>query len=324
MKNTLKVVFAALLSLMLITSAFGQNVSTTTERNNNQSEYLKQVSLCATQLKGGEYAKVIDTCTQAINLKNDGFEAYFYRGVAYMRTPDKPKSGLDVLVASRGGDNNNSAEKDFTKCTELSPQQSQCFLYLGTAQIRTSELKDMDIPIKSLSEAIRLKTDDSNVYYFRAEANRKYNNVEELLKDKGKGQKIHRESAIADYTKFISLLKESDALSGYLGRGLTYFDMFQYDLAVADMSKIIENKIENEDAYAVRGRSNLEIKKYAQAVVDLTRAIEIHESRENDDLIDMFRIQVYQARSDAYKALGKKAEACRDEKAIDENAVCGK
>ena len=279
-------------------------------------DYEALVNLALEQVKNKDVAKAIESCSQAIRLKNDRIEAYFVRGMIYSKTRYQPKDALDRMLTPLGGQNNHLVEADFTKCVEIAPKFQQGYLYLGMVQVKTKPYDEMALPLKNLDEAIRLNPNDPSAYYFRAEANRQNSSFTkaaygELTKEKNRIRSL----ALADYTKYINLAPASDAMRGYLGRGQAYFEIEKFDLAIADTSRFIEKNTENEDAYLVRGRSYLELKKDTQAVEDLTKAIGIHESHDNDSSFDMFRIEVYQARAEAFGKLGKKKEAKADEDA---------
>ncbi len=215
--------------------AFGKNVAKSNE------SLLKQ---CKEDSNNKKYKQAIESCTKAIKADEKGYEAYLLRGVAYSNTEDGEKDEIAMLATLPGGNNNNDAKSDFLKCTQINPKIPECFAKLGAIHLKIDVGFDYEEAIKSLTEAIRLKPDYTEAYYYR---------------------------------------------------GLAYVKSYSY----SDTDTTLKNKKLN-------------------AIADFTKAITLHEAEGNNGEDDLSRQSLYLSRSDAYKIIGKKKEACQDLKTIGE------
>jgi hypothetical protein len=277
--------------------------------NGTYEDSLKQ---CKKNIADKQYKQAIESCTNAIKSNDKSLEAYIARGNAYLNTPDeKERDSKELTKQNSIGINEESAEKDFIKVTELDPKSSDNFVMLAEVQMKIYVALYYDDVIANLEKARQLNPNNAKIYYDLGEAWREFTD--------GDYTKVseYRDRAITNYTKYISL-KPND-YNGYLGRGLTYFARNKNEEAVADLTKYIQSGQMNDEAFSARGQSYLELEKYSQAIDDLTKAIKIHVFKpkytgETDDL----KHDVYWSRAEAYKALGKNKEACQDLEVIGE------
>jgi len=81
------------------------------------------------------------------------------------------------------------------------------------------------------------------------------------------------EQAIADYDQAIAL--DPEFAIAYLNRGLTYFEIGEYEQALADYDQAIVLDPEFATAYLNRGVAYTDLGEYGQALIDLDQAIEL-------------------------------------------------
>jgi tetratricopeptide (TPR) repeat protein len=99
--------------------------------------------------------------------------------------------------------------------------------------------------------------------------------------------------AIADYTKVIELKPEDDY--AYSSRGDAKYKLEDYYGAIADYTKVIELNPEDAYAYAMRGDAKDQLEDHFGAIADHTKAIELDPE---DDIH-------YSSRGDAYDPYGQ-------------------
>ena len=99
-------------------------------------------------------------------------------------------------------------------------------------------------------------------------------------------------------------------MGDYVARGIAYFQLQEYDKALADFDKIIELQPKVADVYAFRGAIYGELQNYQKAIIDFNKAIELQpkESR------------FYHARSSTYLSLEKYQKALEDCNQISSNS----
>jgi TonB family protein len=84
--------------------------------------------------------------------------------------------------------------------------------------------------------------------------------------------------AVADYSKVIEL-KPDDA-STYLNRGLAFYNKKSYDLAIADYNKVIELNPKEAQAYLNRGESHEKLGNTQKAISDYQKAVDLDAGNE--------------------------------------------
>lgn len=80
--------------------------------------------------------------------------------------------------------------------------------------------------------------------------------------------------AIEDFDASLSDAPSSLSYKIYLGRGISYMNMLEYDQAMNDLSRSISLNDTSVSAYTTRAMLNYEIKEYKSAVDDFKKALE--------------------------------------------------
>jgi tetratricopeptide (TPR) repeat protein len=106
--------------------------------------------------------------------------------------------------------------------------------------------------------------------------------------------------AIEYLNKAIKL--QPDYARAYIGRGLAYFDLDLYQLAIKDYSEAIRMKPDYADAYYNRGLTYLLLGQYQLAIKDYSETI----------LLKPDFVEAYYFRGDAYFIQGNNNLGCRD------------
>lgn len=80
--------------------------------------------------------------------------------------------------------------------------------------------------------------------------------------------------AVEDFNQALALLDEDDTYKVYLGRGISYMNLTEYEQAMADFSKSIELNDSVASAYHSRALLNYELKDYQAAIEDFLMALD--------------------------------------------------
>lgn len=111
------------------------------------------------------------------------------------------------------------------------------------------------------------------------EAVRQHSGVPELFYLRGTVNNAREKypRALDDFNEAIALNPAGNPYRYYLGRGVTYLNLLEYESALADLNESIELNDTVASAYHSRGMVNYELKEYASAVNDFTRALDYSE-----------------------------------------------
>jgi tetratricopeptide (TPR) repeat protein len=141
--------------------------------------------------------------------------------------------------------------------------------------------------MRMIDEAVRREPSNPRYHYIRGILN-------------NSRQKYSR--ALDDFSKAIDMDPGQSLLYRcYLGRGVSYMNLMEYDQALADLNTSIEKNDTVAVAYYSRGRVNYELKDYEASVKDYLRILEFSEG--NGTLY--FNLGM------AYYRLDEKDNACR-------------
>ncbi len=120
------------------------------------------------------------------------------------------------------------------------------------------EKEDLERAITNCTEAIRLRFDYAEAYYYRGEANRR---------------QYKSRNAIDDYTEAIDL--RPNYADAYRCRGGAYFDKRDYDRAIADCSEAIRINPKDAKAFAWRGDAFRDKGLCDKAIADYTESLRL-------------------------------------------------
>jgi len=124
-------------------------------------------------------------------------------------------------------------------------------------------MNDEKESLRLVDNAIRLYPDNPGYYYLRGIIN---NGREKYSK------------ALDDFTQAIDLGSGSDMLyRSYLGRGVSYLNLTEYDQALSDLSTSIQQNDTVAGAYYSRGMVNYELRDYQAAIDDFLKILEFSE-----------------------------------------------
>jgi tetratricopeptide (TPR) repeat protein len=199
---------------------------------------------------GRDDDKAIEEYTQAIALNPDYAEAYIYRGAAYYnRGTFSSDSGQYEL-----------AVKDFRKVVVMKAGSYSAYLAQGAIYVHQNEYEK---GIEEINKAIALNPHEGMAYVLRG-----FIYMQEKSKDP--------EKAIADASKVIDIGGLWSAMA-YSNRGVTLlFEKKQYDRAIDDLSRAIDQTPRNAPAYTARGIALAFKNQFNQALEDISRSIELN------------------------------------------------
>jgi len=256
-----------------------------------------------------QYDKAIDDCTKAIALDPNNAGAYATRGEAFLENKQFDKAVDDFNKAIELDpncplkDNLNKAKEELKKAAST---EAKAYLESGIAY---REKGNCDQAIADLTQAIKLDPNNATAYFSRGLAYDRIPNDD------------NRNKAIADYTQAISL--DLNDAKVYKYRGYVYYYNRDYDSAIADFTRFISLKPNDNDhdvyqfrgdAYVIlgdgsfRGKGLDGIDYYDQAVADYTQVISI---KPDAGFFYYKRGKVYEKKGDKtkIKELKEKAKA---------------
>ena len=246
-----------------------------------------------------EYKQSIADSTQAIQL--DPNDAFYYnsRGIAYSGLKEYKQAIADYTQAiqldskdadyylTRGSayghlENYKQAIADFTQAIKIGPKKATYYSMRGGVYLI---LKDYKQAIADFTQAIQLDPKDAIYYSLRGSIYSKLKDYKQAISDLT--ETIRRDPKNAPYTivglRYSEFKDNKGFLSGYTGlmskayatRGVTYYELKEYKLAIDDYTQAIKIDSQNAEYYAFRGGIYSFLKEYKQAIDDLTQAIKI-------------------------------------------------
>jgi tetratricopeptide (TPR) repeat protein len=185
-----------------------------------------------------KYNKTILDCNISIDLSNNNYEAYVFRGFA--------KEGLKDYQG---------AIIDYSKAIELSPKNALLYIYRGNAKLA---IKDYQGAILDCSKVNELDSRKNLAYTLTGDVKYELQNYQ---------------GAIADYSKAIGL--DSNYARAYNNRGVSKDKLQDYKGAIKDYSKAIRLDSNFAKSYNNRAISKKAIKDYKGAISDYSNAIKL-------------------------------------------------
>ncbi len=190
----------------------------------------------------GKKEEALKNFEQAIKLKSDYVDAYYYRGLLYHKLKD------------------DKAISDFSKTIQLDPKKTDAYLKRGMYYYQKKQEQEA---LKDFNKAIELKCTNIDVYYLRGKINVQKNNTVEALNDFNeviKKNPIHSESLVE--------------------RGKIYLSQKKLDLALKDFNTCVANRLNTEEIYAVRAECYLQMGKFDDALRDYNTLIDIFKTKD--------------------------------------------
>jgi tetratricopeptide (TPR) repeat protein len=190
----------------------------------------------------GKKDEALKNFEQAIKLKSDYADAYYYRGLLYHKLKDE------------------KAIADFSKTIQLDPKKTDAYLKRGIFYYQKKQESDA---LKDFNKAIELKTSNTEVYYFRGK-------IMAL-----KGSNI---DALGDFNEVIK--KNPLHNESLLERGKIYLKQNKLELALKDFNACITNRLSTEEIYAMRAECYLQMGKFDDALRDYNTLIDIFKTKD--------------------------------------------
>jgi len=236
--------------------------------------------------KLGDYQAAVVDCNQLLRLTPNYSPAYVERGAAYTRL-----GKIQAAIA------------DFNQALQLNPSIAQAFFNRAIAQLELENIQEAIADFQqaaqlysdqgnlaaqqdALKQISRLKEQSSDEFFNEIEADDTeeiefYSDDAETLFEMGNSyfQLGNYQEAIAEYTQVIQFCP--DSAEAYYNRGVAHAHLKDYQVAVADFTEAIQLTPDNDDAYYNRGIAYSILTNYQAAVVDFTETIQLNSSNTN-------------------------------------------
>ena len=305
----MKLFLATLTILLSLTFVFSQTTETC-EQAFKAKHYEEAVRICTEKIELIELALfTVETLGKEADrqkYKETLFTLRFARGYSNM---------LVIRAYGKGEKEKIFAQSaaDFQECNKLIPNQAITYYLLGFAQSTALKPEEQITAANNFSEAIRLNSTQKDIYYLRGKAYENYYSTLKTTVERYKGYEL----AIADYSK--SLEMKQMRFESLTARKDLYIKMERYKEAIDELNLCIR-EFDFTFFYRVElGETYLKWKKYAEAIKQFTELLE-----GDDEELESSREDILGYRADAYKALGKKADWCKDKKEIAKDFDCNK
>jgi tetratricopeptide (TPR) repeat protein len=253
----------------------------------------------------GSWQKAIDAYTEALNGKPDWIDAYVNRGVARAALGDYPGAIKDYDAALRINPNDSDAltnrglarhelkqykEALLDYSAALAADETEVNAYRNRA-LTFRALGDLVSAVEDYGDAIRLEPDDVEVYRERAALHREQKDEDAAAVD----------DALAELTAAIVATPQNAV--PHRERGLIFFELGEYVLALSDLDEAVRLAPEHADTYLARAHAWF-IQGYSdKAIEDYTRAL--------DRRVES-AAEAYAGRANAYESIGNTVNAIAD------------
>ena len=166
---------------------------------------------------------------------------------------------------------------EYTEAIKLDPDYRSAYYTRG---LLYKKKKEFDLAIADFTEAIRIDPNEGEFYCSRGEARVFKGDNVLAISDLEMAVKLDPQSE--RYRNVLATVKldPSDAQAAmYLNAGMEYFDMGNYDQAIADSTAVIQIRPNDAStlagAYGTRGVAYLGKKNYSFAITDLEMAVKL-------------------------------------------------
>jgi tetratricopeptide (TPR) repeat protein len=290
-----------------------------------------------------EYELALVDLRQALQLDTQSAEAHRLRGEVYYwqdrypealqdfstvirLQPAKPQGYYDRGFAYLGMKRNEEAIADFQSAVEKDADYEYAYSGLGMA---LSALDRDSEAAEAWTQAIRLDPADASYYESRGECYFWCENFEAASTDLLKAIELDSvrpkaylfagrilaiegdsDNALAAFEASIAL--EPNALS-YYHRALVHNNLENYEKALADIDRAVEQGATDASAYDLRGDIFYNLGRYDRAALEYSKALEV----------DPEALDVVKDRGDAYAAVGDVISARADYQYVIDNDASG-
>ena len=232
--------------------------------------------------------EAIEYLNEAIRLKPDYAEAYYYRGGAYCILGQCQRAIQDLDTAIR-----------------LKPGYAAAYNIRGFAY---SILGQHQRAIQDLNTAIRLNADDAALYYSRGASYVKLKQYQQVTQNLDAVLYYSRGTSYAKLGQYQQAIQDLDTTirlkpdyaKAYYNRGFAYDKLGQNQRAIQDLDTTIRLKPDYVEAYYNRGLAYVKLGQYQRAIQDLDTAIRL-----KTDYAD-----AYNNRGIAYIRSGNSLDGC--------------
>lgn len=190
----------------------------------------------------GKKEEALKNFEQAIKLKPDYVDAYYYRALLYLKANDK------------------QALNDLNKTIQLDPKKTEAY---HKRALYYYQNKQDNEALKDFNKVIELKGADAEIVYYRGE----------ILFRKEK-----LDEALADFNEVIK--KNNLHHAAIEKRANIFFKQTKYEAALKDFNSCINNGIRTESVFAGRAECYLKLRMFNDALKDYNTLIDIFKTKD--------------------------------------------
>lgn len=190
----------------------------------------------------GKKEEALKNFEQAIKLKSDYVDAYYYRALLYHKLKDS------------------RAIADFTKTIQLDPKKTDAYLKRGLYYYSNKQENEA---LKDFNKAIELKCSNLDVYYLRGK----------IMAQKGNSL-----DALNDFNEVLK--KDPMHSAALIERGKIYLKQNKLEPALKDFNACIANRLNTEEIYAVRAECYIQMGRFDDALRDYNTLIDIYKTKD--------------------------------------------
>lgn len=267
--------------------------------NNDTTHYESLVGIAKVQAETELFDMSINNLDRAIRLNPGQYQAYFWKGIVYMRAPHmgKAETMFDLAEERDSSDANiylnraithaftfnyDKALNDYNKLLQIYPDSEDGLI--GRAVILL-EMEQFELAVSDLDECLALNKLNTDALFYRGYCQNKLEKYD---------------LAADDFTSIIAIDKEN--FEAWYNLGIAHYSMNELEEAINDYSKAIAINNSDPDVYFNRGLVYDLRQEYQKAIDDYTQSV-FYNSADPE---------AYFNRCVSKFMLGKKKDACED------------